>query len=316
MGPTLRLGVFRSNAELAAGRRRKQGVPSIHRACSDVRSLRDPPFGQRYASRSQRGSAGSKHQRGKNMVRKSLLSTVALVALGGTAFAADLPSRSAPPVYAPPPPPPIFTWTGVYIGGDIGYRFGTASSAIFPNATGPSGGASLGNFNPGGVTGGGHIGYNYQVGQFVAGLEGDINGSSYHGSQASGPAFLSTNSDVDASIRGRVGVAWDRALVYATGGVAFAPFRNQYFLGSAVDSSSQTQTGWTIGGGIEYALTNNWSIRAEYRYTDYGHIYDPLNATTAGVSSLRIHETDNAVRLGFSYKFDMFAPPGPPVAKY
>jgi outer membrane immunogenic protein len=249
------------------------------------------------------------------MFRKSLLSAVALLALGDLALAADLPSRAPPPVYVPPPP--VFTWTGFYVGGDIGYRFGTSSDLVFPTALGPGAGIAGGSFSPNGVTGGAHIGYNYQVGMIVFGLEGNIDGSSYRGVQPIG-AFgtLTTTSDIDASIRGRVGVALDRALIYGTGGVAFAPFRNQFVSGGAADDTTTTQVGWTLGGGIEYALTNNWSLRGEYRYTDYGSYNDLLANTTAGASSVRKHETDNSVRAGFSYKFDMFAPPAPVIARY
>ena len=253
------------------------------------------------------------------MLRKSLLTTAAVVALGsvlgGSAFAADLPSRSAPPVYMPPPPP-IFTWSGVYLGGQIGYRFGTSSSNLFPTGTGPGFGVGLGNYSPGGVVGGAHVGYNYQIGMIVAGLEGDIEGSSYNGSQGIPGAALKTTSNFDSSIRGRLGFAFDRALIYSTGGVAFAQFRNQFFAGGLADDQTTWRAGWTLGAGLEYAITNNWSVRAEYRYTDYGRYTDLLGVTTAGASSIRKHDTDNSIRAGFSYKFDMFAPPAPILAKY
>ncbi|QXX73539.1 outer membrane protein [Methylovirgula sp. HY1] len=220
------------------------------------------------------------------MLRKILMSTVIVFGAMGTASAADLPSTKAPPAYIPPPP--LFTWTGVYVGGQIGYMWGNPS---------PYG------YTERGVVGGAHAGYNYQVGQFVAGLEGDVNGSSYNG----GFGGYSTNENIDGSIRGRIGMAWDRLLLYATGGAAFAGITNDY-LGTSI---SHTRVGWTIGGGVEYALDNNWSVRAEYRYTDYGTYYD----FPAGVAAYN-HDNDNRVQIGFSYKFDMFAPPGPVVAKY
>ena len=221
------------------------------------------------------------------MLRKILMSTVVVFGAMGAASAADLPSTKAPPAYIPPPP--LFTWTGVYIGGQVGYMWSGSSDAY--------------GYSPNGVVGGGHVGYNYQMGQFVAGLEGDVNGSSYNG----GFGGYSTNENIDGSIRGRLGVAWDRALLYATGGAAFAGITNDY-LGTSL---SHTRVGWTIGGGVEYALDNNWSVRAEYRYTDYGTYYD----FPGGVAAYN-HDSDNRVQIGFSYKFDMFAPPGPVVAKY
>jgi outer membrane immunogenic protein len=253
------------------------------------------------------------------MFRKSLLSTAALAVLGGSAFAADLPSRSAPPVYMPPPPPPIFSWTGVYIGGQIGYEWGQSSGAIFPTGTGPASGASLGTNNPSGVTGGAHIGYNYQINHFVVGVEGDVNGSNYHGNTTfGGLGSTSTRTDIDGSIRGRVGYAWDRALFYATGGAAFAPVSNSFTSAAGFsDTTSPTRIGWTIGGGVEYAITNNWSLRAEYRYTDYGHSTNVLTNSTGGALAIRTHDTDNRVQAGFSYKFDTPAPMAPPMlAKY
>ncbi len=271
------------------------------------------------------------------MIRHLLLSSIAVAALTGAALAADLPSRKAPPVFVPPP---IFTWTGVYIGGQIGYQWGTTTPAEF----GPGGifASGLSSYDPSGVVGGAHVGFNYQVSQFVFGLEGDVDGTSYSASSsflgAAPAAFTNYNSRINAegSIRGRVGIAWDRALFYATGGVAFADIRTSYAspgtpgvpapVGAValpaipatppgVDSFSNSRIGWTVGGGIEYAITNNWSVRAEYRYTDFGHLTDSLVATYPGFV-VRTHITDNAVRAGFSYKFDWYTPPAPVVAKY
>jgi outer membrane immunogenic protein len=75
---------------------------------------------------------------------------------------------------------------------------------------------------------------------------------------------------------------------------------------SGFDQNSTTRTGWTIGGGIEYAVTGNWSIRAEYRYADFGHFADPTPFAFGFGSFVNHHETENAVRAGFSYKFDLF----------
>ncbi|MGC1557609.1 MAG: outer membrane beta-barrel protein, partial [Methylovirgula sp.] len=81
------------------------------------------------------------------------------------------------------------------------------------------------------------------------------------------------------------------------------------------DSIWRERTGWTAGAGVEYAIDNNWSIRAEYRYTDFGRVNDFLLASAAGDTASR-RETDNRVQVGFSYKFDMFAPPAPMISKY
>jgi outer membrane immunogenic protein len=238
------------------------------------------------------------------MVRKLLMSTVVLCGATGTAFAADLPTTKGAPVYTPPPPP-IFTWTGLYIGAQAGYEFGHATTV--------TGGAGLPGYNPSGFDGGAHIGYNYQIGQFVAGIEGDVNGSNYNGSNTFGGLAYSTTDDVDGSVRGRLGIAWDRALIYATGGAAFGNFRNQYAAGPALDTVWNTRVGWTVGGGIEYAIDNNWSLRAEYRYTDYPG-FTNFAATSLGANVYQ-HETDNRVQLGVSYKFDLLGP-APVASKY
>src|SRR5579862_5167385 len=143
------------------------------------------------------------------MLRK-LLMTTAIVCVGaGTAFAADLPYQKSAPVYAPPPPP-VFTWTGVYIGAQVGYQWGT------PKADLSTSGAFVSNLpvnNANGVVGGAHVGYNYQVSQFVFGVEGDVDGLDYHSSNnLPGLLTASTREFVDGSVRGRVGFAWNQVL--------------------------------------------------------------------------------------------------------
>jgi outer membrane immunogenic protein len=257
---------------------------------------------------------------GETVMKKSLFA-IALTAgfAANSAFAADLPSRAPPPVYVPPPP--IFTWTGFYIGGQLGYEWGrSTNTAALTAGGGPVVGA--GEVDPNGVTGGLHLGYNWQVNQFVLGLEGDVNGSSYHGNTTiAGVLTESARTDIDGSVRGRIGWAWDRVLIYGTGGAAFGPQHHVFGVtipGVAVtDSNSPTRVGWTAGGGLEYALDNYWSVRAEYRYTDFGHSTLVLNNLTGGILSIRSRDTDNRVQAGFSYKFNPPPPPPPPiVAKY
>jgi len=310
------------------------------------------------------------------MLHRILLASVAATALAGSAFAADLPSRAPPPVYVPPAP--VFTWTGVYVGGQIGYAWGhsdttvsdggyahgfTPATPITPPVLGTT--ESLApaaidpliplipftpysysdfnrfNNNANGVIGGAHVGYNYQINQFVLGLEGDVDGSSLSKTanfapfssyyQDFIPTTVHSNLGVQGSIRGRLGYAFDRVLVYATGGVAFGGFNTSVstayanalfypaFFGS--DSFSNTRVGWTVGGGLEYAITNNWSVRAEYRYTDFGPSNNVLVNSFPGFNGdflgARVHTnlTENRVQVGFSYKFDTAAP-APVVAKY
>jgi outer membrane immunogenic protein len=263
------------------------------------------------------------------MFRHILLASVCTAALAGSAFAADLPSRAAPPVYAPPIP--IFTWTGVYLGGDIGYAWGANNNSRV-TLVGPRGNVFVGNVGGGtinGVVGGAHVGYNYQfgpvfgTGAFVAGLEGDVEGSSLSRTVTIPFGFftgttLSASANVSGSIRGRVGIAFDRVLLYATGGAAFGGFESSINVpGFGFFQRNSTRAGYTVGGGLEYAITNNWSVRAEYRYTNFGSLVNNgvFNASTTPFLFSRQVAT-NAVRVGFSYKFDVFAPPAPVVAKY
>src|SRR5208337_323073 len=272
----------------------------------------------------------------KAMYRKFLLASVGALALtGSAALAADLPSRAPPPVYLPPPP--IFTWTGIYVGGQIGYAWASGNNnftgydpffAADPFITTTLGG------NPSGVIGGGHVGYNYQFNQFVVGLEGSVDGTSLSNTAAAffpDGTTISAHSkaDIQGSIRGRLGIAWDRALIYATGGVAFGGFNTNVSIANtgfmnggfpffANGSVSSTRVGWTVGGGIDYAVTNNWSVFAEYRYTNWGSINENnFGLLTGGEffnGNRRINQ--NQVQVGFSYKFDLLPPPAPVVAKY
>ena len=262
-----------------------------------------------------------------------LLSTVALATVAGSAFAADLPSRRAPPVYAPPPPIPVFTWTGFYVGAQVGYEFGKSNAVSTVAATGAV--ADVASVSRNGVIGGGHIGYLFSTqslpvlgnilggGGFgtggVIGIEGDVDGTSARVAYLLPVAGVidSGRDNIQGSIRGRLGIAFDRVLVYGTGGVAFGDLRNNYLNVATgnLDLTSHTRVGYTVGGGIEYAFTNNFSIRAEYRYTDFGSFTDNLANSTGGAFNVSHRETDNRVQGGFSYKFDTFTP-APVVARY
>jgi outer membrane immunogenic protein len=262
------------------------------------------------------------------MLRRILLASAGAMALAGAALAADLPSRAPPPVYLPPPP--VFTWTGPYLGGQIGYAWGNdPANVVFfippppppPPPVDPFG-------SPQGVIGGAHVGYNLQIDQWVVGLEGSVDGTSLSSSAFDPGSGLTVGfrSDIQGSIRGRAGIAFDRVLLYATGGVAFAGITDNYTdvtgvvtgLPGATSSFSHTRVGWTVGGGLEYAVTNNWSVRAEYRYSDFGHYTDfPFVGLlpAGGTLSVQHHFTENQVQAGFSYKFDSWTP-APVVAKY
>ena len=244
------------------------------------------------------------------------VAAIGLALLSTSALAADLPSRRAPPVYIPPPIP-VFTWTGLYVGGQAGYQWGGSNAYAFDN--GGRGQAAAGR-RPNGVVGGGHVGYNFSTqslpflggfgggfggGGIVFGIEGDVDGSNYRANYALGGIGNNVREDIQGSARGRIGVAYDRVLFYATGGAAFGDLKNTYVnsVNGFAETQTRTRVGYTVGGGIEYGITNNWSLRVEYRYTDYGKFDENLGVATGGGLNVRHHETNNRVQAGISYRF-------------
>jgi outer membrane immunogenic protein len=183
-------------------------------------------------------------------MKKILLASVALLGFAGAASAADLPVRAAPPapIIAAVP---VFTWTGFYVGVNAGYGWNANDSITV-------GGVRFDLDDEGGFVGGAQAGYNYQIGSFVVGLEGDIQYADFGGDDRfdfdrDGIADDDFNTiDWFGTVRARAGVAFDRALIYATGGFAFA----------------DDATGWTVGGGLEYAFTNNLSAKVEGLYVN------------------------------------------------
>jgi outer membrane immunogenic protein len=252
-------------------------------------------------------------------MRKILLSTVAFAALASQAFAADLPSRKEAPVYIAPAP--IFTWTGFYVGVQLGGAFGNTNLNVpaFNYAK---------NLTNNGVFGGGMVGYNYQINNWVLGLQGEFNGagggsSTNTGYGVYGNAIVGVTAKTTqpwiASIDGRLGYAVDKALFYAIGGVAFTQLDPSvtYTIGTLAATSyknNRSLTGYDVGGGVEYAFTNNWTGRVEYRYYGFNSSNNN-NGALFGTPYLYRNGnlTDNTVRVGLAYKFGA---PEPVVAKY
>jgi outer membrane immunogenic protein len=205
------------------------------------------------------------------------LFTAALGVVASSASAADL---SVPPAPAPvtpviSAPAAIYSWTGFYLGADLGAGF-THSSWSDPFSGGRD------KFNTGaGFLGGGEIGANYQWKMLVVGVEADLNwtGLSGSGTDSLGDS-ISTNTQWTSTVTGRVGAAFDRLLVYGKGGVAFARDQSSFTdLAGNSASDAFTRTGWTGGLGLEYGITRNWSAKIEYDYLAFGS--QPLNFTTA-----------------------------------
>ncbi len=239
---------------------------------------------------------------------RALLATAALLATGSALQAADLPRRQVPP---PPPIPPAFTWTGFYLGVNAGYAFGEGRKTFNDPTYGTVTNAGQG----GGFAGGGQIGYNYQLtpgSGWVLGAEADIQGLARAKADA---AYLGTTPYYDVSprldyfgtVRGRVGYAFDRVLIYGTGGFAYGG-------GSAASNAasypyalpSTTRTGYAAGGGFEYAFTEKLSAKIEALYVKLNK-RGGLTAYDATVPAYTGTGSSDAgfavVRAGLNYRF-------------
>ncbi len=268
--------------------------------------------------------------------RVALISSFA--AISSAAFAADLPRRS--PAYAPAPVLAYTTaanWTGFYAGVNAGATWSRFAQTevigvgAYPAFTAANIGAiqnaaATQSLKGTGFTGGLQLGYNWQINNVVVGVEGDINGNSGGSKTATtiglyaAPAAPNTFTLTQAAknnwtgtLRGRLGYSFGEALVYGTGGLAVGGVSLTRTFSDTngpvlpqVATTSKTKVGYALGGGIEYALTRNWSIKGEYLYTDLGKV------TTAGLvgpaatqhlmsgsESLRRH----SIRMGVNYRF-------------
>jgi outer membrane immunogenic protein len=256
---------------------------------------------------------------------KKFLGCMALsLFLPASAMAADLAARL--PVKAPPVAATIFSWSGFYIGGHAGYAWGRSRTDVgLPDALDCGGGPSCESisYDVNGAFGGAYLGYNWQVNSFVFGLEAE---GGYIGARQTVFSRIAPDHRFETSyggygaFTGRLGVAFDRALFYAKGGLAVARIKNEALddVGAFVPSpdpehigrSDTTRLGWAVGGGMEYALTNNWIIRGEYLYMQFENktVFD-LGDGSGGVppatqpSPYTFHDHLHTARLGLAYKF-------------
>lgn len=262
----------------------------------------------------------------------ALLATASVLALTQIASAADLPVKA--PRYIPPS---VYNWTGFYIGGNAGYGWGNANDAMvlgggwLADGTGdnvPLTALGNGQLEPKGFTGGIQAGFNYQTGQWVLGIETDANyfgvkedfSSGAFTNPTSGNSYALTSSFESnwlITVRPRIGYAFDRFLVYVTGGLAVAHQKfsqnitqlNLAF--TEAGSVSKTTAGWAVGVGAEWALGYQWSLRTEYLYVDPGSV----SLTTSGVCPVILgcgnytgthsaHLKANIIRAGINYRFN------------
>lgn len=218
-----------------------------------------------------------------------------------SAQAADLPNRG----FAPAPAatyytPPAFSWTGFYVGLNAGYGWGSLGN-IGNNTFG----------KPSGFVVGGTLGYNYQINQFVIGVEGDLNWTNVDSTARTialvgappAPATVSSTGSVNwmGTLRARAGFALDRALIFATAGYAGASLDLKFndITNGVGGKESGWRNGWAVGGGIEYAFSRNISAKTEYLYTSFAS----QNAFTGTPYVSRGELTVSLVRAGVNYRF-------------
>ncbi len=268
-------------------------------------------------------------------MKRTLIAGAALASLfaATSASAADLPVYTKAPAVAA-----VYSWTGPYIGTNLGYSWGrgatdgnwtnTSAVAAITTVTPMSGRADLNGF-----IGGGQLGYNWQQGAWVFGLEGDIQ---FSNERKSGNVCTIAGCPTAASIvftrdytldwfgtaRGRIGfLPAERILLYATGGLAYGSFTGSTLgnfsgLASALNAPltwSSLQAGWTVGAGVESALGANWSVKFEYLYMDLGNVGGSSAINGLNKWAFGTKFTDNIVRVGLNYQF---GGPAAVVAKY
>lgn len=232
-----------------------------------------------------------------------------------------------------------YDWSGLYIGGNVGYGCGNVETK---SDTLPSPAAFGGTLDPlaldfrtEGIIGGGQIGYNWQAGRAVWGIEADIQGSDIKGSVWSGPAIATDNFRIPGfresaekltwfgTVRARAGFTLiDTLQLYATGGLAYghidyssnSNFASFLGIQNYPSNVGKTKVGWTIGGGGEWAIANNWSMKLEYLYIDLGsetRIADGVPANPPFQIAYSSKTQEHILRLGLNYKFG-----GPSAARY
>src|SRR5262249_30920796 len=269
-------------------------------------------------------------------MKKLFLGSVALVALGLAAPAAFAADRAVP-AYAPPPPPaPVYTWTGCYVGASAGYSGGrsehtTTGNSLLTTQPGgvptlarfPAGSSIAGDLNLSGFIGGFEGGCNYQVGAWGFGVEVDGSATNKEGQnfETGLVPFLASMANWISQTQERwVGTApcplggavWDKSMLYVTGGGAWAKIDASEFLIGAQTATghqeSNTRSGWTIGGGWEYALGYGWSVKGEYLYVkfdDYTTFTSPPFASN-NIAPRNVKLYDNIFRAGMNYKLGWY----------
>ncbi|HEY5797383.1 MAG TPA: outer membrane protein [Bosea sp. (in: a-proteobacteria)] len=230
---------------------------------------------------------------------------IAFAACSIAVQAADLPSRRMEPAI---PLPPAFTWTGLYVGAQAGWA--QTRTELTPGAAiaGQAAVTSLPSLNRDGAAVGLLVGYNYQIGQLVLGAE--IDGSAFITGKQRFTALtgdlITAHTNWVGSARLRVGYAFDRFMIYATGGLALADAKSKVTgTGYSYGAGDGARVGWTLGAGAEYAITNNWIAGLEYRYSQFEedtYTY-PAGVGGLGIVGFKQQLSTNQVVGRLLYKF-------------
>ena len=238
-------------------------------------------------------------------MQKILLTATMIVSVvSGSALAADMPPPGPAQVYTKAPMiMPMYSWTGCYVGGNIGGVWATTNWTVAAN------GQAITNQNISSFLGGGQVGCNYQISTFVFGVQGDYDWTNANTATADMAAVAltdHTNIKSLASVTGRVGYAWDRFLGYVKGGGAWE--KETYsttvnVTGATFSTASETRTGWTIGVGGEYGFTDWLTGFAEYDYYGFGTTTNTFTTIVPSTQLANIKETQSVAKAGFNFKF-------------
>lgn len=220
------------------------------------------------------------------------------ILLTGAAAAADLRGVALPPA---PDLPAFYSWTGIYAGLQGGYSWGSNRVRI---------GAPVGPFAPlefrangDSGFGGAHAGFNYQFGSVVLGIEGDVEAMNSRSRFDGAGIGARISQDWQGSARARIGYAFDRLLVYGTGGASFTEFERRVFAPAGFgERLTSARTGWNLGAGVNFAFTDNLILGAEYRYTDFGKNRFEGSGVFPGLTGEQ-ELTAHSARASIAYKF-------------
>lgn len=246
--------------------------------------------------RTPRVSGSSLRSDGETMSKiRAILAAATIASVSTPALAADLwqpqPSVKDEGVYEQ-----RSRWQGFYLGLNGGYAWGDTQGAPFL-----VNGDEVGNFgslSPEGAFGGGQIGYNAVFGRMLVGVEADVQGADINDGSAGPSGVASTDINLFGTVRGRLGLVSDRTLIYATAGYAWADVDTSFSTPGFTVSGSDVLDGYAVGGGIEYALSDNWSTKLEYQYVDLEDTRFGIGATAT-----RIDPDFHSVRAGLNYRF-------------